>query len=711
LAPEALNSFRKQEAVVNDMSSYSQDKRQLTLITPLGKDAVLINGFKGREAISALTELELDMLSLPENPIQPALLIGKRVTLGISYNETGRRYFNGIVRSLELVSHDSTLDVSEMPVLVYRAVVVPSLWLLTLNTQTRVFQNLTVIEIVKGVLGSYYITPKNDTQATYQPLDYCTQYRETDYDFVTRLLEQHGIFFYFTHTENDHVMVLADNAGQLAPCPVKNTYNYMPEMKRQGEGFYDMYLHYFGVHSALVTGKHTLWEYRFTQFARPASSPASSMSKADVGDNNHEWYDYADGPSAWAKTDASDGKIEEFESQLQDVTRDRSDTRSVEITGESNASLLLSGFTFRMEKHPDPALNSKYLILSVEHSALQQPSFRSSEIGVDGPYRNIFTAQPGSLVYRPARTTPKPRVNGVVTGKVVVPAGEDSYVDKYGRVCVQFWWDRTRPPNQTDNTVLRVAQAWAGSGWGTYFWPRVNDEVLIDFIEGDPDAPIIVGSLYNGVNKPKYDPKSEYTRSGILTRSSKNGSAANANELRFEDLKGAEQIFVNAERDLDVHVEHDWHTVVDNEEHLRVTKNRYHRIGGESNIRVEKNQRLEVEGDQRSSVRGEQVESVGANRSLNVTGSQFSTTGMVHVIQSGEEVHIVGGTRVVIDGGVAGICLRSAESAIQIDATGITLQGAMRIGVAACLPGTPAPPSPALTSPIAPQWPGDDPRK
>jgi type VI secretion system secreted protein VgrG len=642
------------------MSSYSQDKRQLTLITPLGKDAVLINGFKGREAISALTELELDLLSLPENPIQPALLIGKRVTLGISHNETERRYFNGIVRSLELVSHDSTLDVNEIPVLVYRAVVVPSLWLLTLNTQTRVFQNLTVIEIVKSVLVSYYITPKNDTQATYQSLDYCTQYRETDYDFVTRLLEQHGIFFYFTHTENDHVMVLADNSGQLAPCPVKSTYKYMPEMRRQGEGFYDMHLHYFGVHSALVTGKHALWEYRFTQFARRTSSPASSMSKADVGDNNHERYDYADGPSAWAKTDASDGKIQEFESQLQDVMRDRSDTRSVEITGESNASLLSSGFTFRMEKHPDPALNSKYLILSVEHSALQQPPFRSSVIGVDGPYRNIFAAQPGSLVYRPARITPKPRVPGVVTGKVVVPAGEDSYVDRYGRVCVQFWWDRTRPPNQTDNTLLRVAQAWAGSGWGTYFWPRVNDEVLIDFIEGDPDAPIVVGSLYNGVNKPKYDPATEYTRSGVLTRSSKGGTAANANELRFEDKTGSEQIFLNAEKDMDHRIEKD---------HRRY-------VGGKDSLIVKEGQYEDITGDRHSNVTGNRAENVTQNYSLQIGENHAEKVGMNYSLGAGSEVYIKAGMKLIIESGME-ICLKASGGFITIGPTGVAISGTM----------------------------------
>jgi type VI secretion system secreted protein VgrG len=656
------------------MPAYSQDKRQLTLTTPLGKDAVLINGFKGREAISALTELELEVLSLPENPIQPALLIGKRVTLGISYNENGYRYFNGIVRSLELVDHNSALEGDKTPVLIYRAILVPSLWLLTLNTQSRVFQNLTVIEIVKSVLASYYITLKDDTEAAFQPLDYCTQYRETDYDFVTRLLEQHGIFFYFTHTENDHVMVLADNSGQLAPCPVKSTYKYMPEMERLGEGFYDMHLHYFGVHSALVTGKHTLWEYRFTQFARQESSPPSSSSKiAVLGDNNHEWYDYADGPSAWAKTDASYGKIQEVESQLQNATRDRSDTDSTRITGKSNASLLISGFTFTMEKHPEPALNSKYLVISVEHSMRQEPPFCDTVI--EEGYRNIFIAQPATLVYRPARTTLKPHVNGVVTGKVVTPPGEDSYIDKYGRVCVQFWWDRMRPPNQTDNTLLRVAQAWAGSGWGTYFWPRINDEVLIDFIEGDPDAPIVVGSLYNGVNKPKYDPATEYTRSGVLTRSSKGGGVTNANELRFEDKAGSEQIFLNAEKDMDHRIEKDHRKYVGGKDSLIVKGGRYDNITG----------------DRHSDVLGNRAENVSKRYSLHVGESHVEEVGTNYSLSAGSEVHVKAGTMLIIESELE-ICLKVASSSITIGPTGVNISGALTMlpGVGSLIVATPA---------------------
>jgi type VI secretion system secreted protein VgrG len=707
------------------MGTYTHSTRLLSLTTPLGKDMLLVDGFSGKEAISSLTELTLDLLSSPDTPVSPPSLIGKRVTLGIAYSAGGdQRYFNGIVRSLALVAGDTEF-------LVYKAELVPSLWLLTLNTQTRVFQGKTVVEIAKAVLTTYSITPKDDTQATYQPLDYCTQYRETDYDFLARLLEQHGIFFYFTHTDSDHTMVLADNSAQLGACAQKSSFRYMPETDHRA-GFYDMYIQSFSTRSSLVTGKHTLWEYRYSQFARQPSSSGSSASKAATGDNAHEYYDYADGPSTYAKTDLSDGKIQTFEGQLQDVARDRADAQSILIEGASNASLLASGATFTLTAHPDSTQNAKFLLLSVQHRARQQPPFRSDSAGKAEPYSNQFTAQPATLAYRPPRITPKPRVHGVVTGQVVTPSGEDSYLDKYGRVCVQFWWDRTRAANTTDNTLLRVAQPWAGSGWGTFFWPRVGDEVLIDFIDGDPDAPIVVGSLYNGVNMPKYDPATAYTRSGVLTRSSKNGAAANANELRFEDLKGSEQVYLHAEKDYDIQVENDRHTQVGNEHHVTVKAKQFeslesemHRtvksdqveeIGGDHHVAIKGAQTLKITGKKGETVNGDSSlavsgashinvsqacnEKIGMNYSLQVGQNSFNKTGMLHVIDSGQEVHIKGGMQTVIEGGM-GVCLSGPGGFITIGPSGIMIQGitVMINSGGAALPGAPG-------MPMSPEAPG-----
>lgn len=719
------------------MGNYTHAQRLLSFTSPLGKDVLLLDGFKGHEAISELTELKLVLLSDVSTPVQPESLIGKRVTLGINTNASGtKRYFNGIVRSLAMVSSDTEF-------LVYEAEVVPSLWLLTLNTQTRVFQQKTVVDIAKAVLEPYSIVPKDTTTATYQALDYCTQYRETDYDFLARILEQHGIFFYFTHTENDHTLVLGDNSAELPPCDTQSSFSYMPETDAR-TGFYDMYVQSLAVRSELVSGKHTHWDYRYSTMARQVSS-GSSVSKATTGDNSHERYDYADAPSAWAKTDAADGNVGQVETQLQDVARDRSDAGALTAEGNSNASPMASGATFQLNKYPDTTRNVKYLLLRVEHTARQHPAFRSDSQAASDGYHNRFTAQPASVTYRPPRTIPKPRVQGVVTGKVVVAAGEDSYLDKYGRVCVQFWWDRTRQANQTDNTLLRVAQPWAGNGWGTFFWPRVNDEVLIDFLDGDPDAPIVVGSIYNGVNLPKYDPATQYTRSGILTRSSKQGQTGNANELRFEDLKDSEQIYIHAERDYDTQVEHDRHVQIGNEQHITVKANQYetlqgevHRtvtkdqieaisgglhmkisgaetrqIGGDKGEQISGNSALAVTGNANISVSQACNEKIGMNYSLQVGQNHYSKAGMIYVVDSGQEVHLKGGMNVVIEGGM-GVCLSGPGGFISIDPTGVTIQGLLvKINSGgASLEGSPATPVDPQApqnpkSPTAATWPDD----
>jgi type VI secretion system secreted protein VgrG len=724
------------------MASFTQSKRILSFTSPLGADKLLVESYRGIEAISDLYDFDIEVVALPSTSVTPTDLIGKRVTLQQEVTDTGTlRSFNGIVASLEYFGGDNDFNT-------YRIRMVPTLWLLSLNTNTRVFQGMTVVDIVKKVLTPYSITPTDDTSATYTQLDYCTQYRETDLQFIRRLMEQHGIFFYHTHTSTSHTMVLADNSAKQPPCATVSSFIYTPN-PRDRKGFYDAIIESFGSKSTLVTGQHTFWDYRFTQFETSASNPAVSATKADLGANSHEFYDYADGPSAYLKTASSDGNIATLQSAFQNMERDLEDAQSVLSTGRSNAGVLEPGFTFTLSEYPQAVANTKYLLTRVEHEGSQRPSYRSEQAAKsEAPYRNVFNAQPASLPYRTAKVTPKPRVYGVVTGKVVAPSGDDSYLDKYGRVCVQFWWDRTRKPNTTDNTLLRVAQQWAGKGWGTYFWPRIGDEVLIDFLDGDPDAPIVVGSLYNGTNMPKYDPAGEYTRSGILTQSSKNGAKANANELRFEDLKGSEQIFINAEKDFDTHVENDHHFQVDNDQHLTVTGNRYESIGKEHHEKITGNSLQEIDGDHSFTVKGKELEAitgdkaekiggehkvsvggnqhinvsqalnekVGMNYSLQVGMNHFNKAGMVYVVDSGEEVHIKGGLKVVIESGLE-LCLSGPGGFVSIGPTGVMIQGIMVMinSGGASVPGTPgSPESPqapdAPTAPTAPTWPGDDPR-
>ncbi len=726
--------------VITGMASYAHTKRLMSLTTPLGADVLLAESFRCTEAVSELFEIFLEVLATPDTTVSPADLIGKRVTLALEVDDVGtQRNFNGMIASIESLGGDSDF-------ISYSFRLVPSVWLLTLNMQTRVFQNLSVLEIVKQVLTTYSITPTDNTQATYTTLEYCTQYRESDYHFVSRLLAQHGLFFYFTHTASDHSMVLADASAQLPPCAVAAAFRYAPGHDAAA-GFYQPIVYRFSSRSVLSTGTHKLWDYRFSQYA-VSSSSNESATKSSLGSNSHEFYDYADGPSAYLKTDSGDGNVVALQTFLQNVGRDVHDAESVTASGDSYASTMQAGFTFTISEYPQAEANTKYLVTRVLHTGEQRPSYRAEKAAAGPAYTNRFDGQPASVVYRTSRLFHKPRVQGVVTGKVVTPSGDDSYLDKYGRVCVQFWWDRTRKPNTTDNTLLRVAQQWAGKGWGTYFWPRVNDEVLIDFIDGDPDAPIVVGSLYNGTNMPHYDPAAQYTRSGILTQSSKNGATANANELRFDDLKGSEQIFMNAEKDLDIHVENDWHNQIDKDHHVTIKGDHYDAITGASHSKIIKDRIEEVGGDTHLKVTGKQSEDVGGDASEKIGGNHFFSTGsnahinvgsalnekigstysldvgqnhyskagMVFVIDSGQEVHIKGGMKVVIEGGM-GVCLSGPGGFIAIGPTGVDISGIM-VNInsgGAALQGSPAtlqsPQAPKTpTAPTAPKWPGDDPR-
>jgi type VI secretion system secreted protein VgrG len=703
------------------MPAFGQTNRLLTFTSPLGADVLLPERMTGVEGISKLFRYQLELLAGNRTTIDPKKIVGQRVCVALQADDSStKRYFNGIVASFEIGGGDDEFNS-------YRAVIVPSLWVLTLNVNTRVFQNQTVVDVIKAVLGAYNISPTVDTSATYVPMEYCTQYRETDFDFISRLMEQHGIFYYFKHTESDHTLTLQDTSSKLNECAIQDSFRYAPE-QTASEGYYDFVVRELTSRSSMVPGKYSTWDYSFVRYKSVPEGGANTTTKGPLGDNSNEQYDYADSAAAYLKKDKSDPKINDLASFFMNVRRDSGDAETLIVEGESNAISMGSGYTFTLTKHPQGSLNVKYLLTHVEHTVQQLPSYRTRDKDVAKPYTNTFMATPSSIPYRPPIKTEKPVVHGMHTGQVVTPSGEESFMDKYGRVCVQFWWDRQRKANTPDNTLLRVAQSWAGKGWGTYFWPRTGDEVLIDFLEGDPDQPIVVGSVYNGVNMPKYDPAGQYTLSGILTRSSKDGGAANANELRFEDLQGKEQVYMNAERDYDLHVEHDRHTLVGNEQHTKIVKDQFEEVDGDSHSQVKGNQIVQVGKDREHTLTGNLKESIGQDsnlsvgqnlnekvgmtHSLQVGESQYNKIGMSYVVDSGMNVYIKGGMNVVIEAGM-NVCLSGPGGFVSVGPEGVVIQGTLVMinSGGAPVPGSPgSPQSPqSPTAPKAPTFPGDDP--
>ncbi len=714
-----------------------QTDRILNFTSPLGANVLLPEFLAGAEAISELFYYQVELVADVNATIDPKKIIGAKVTVGILADDSGtQRYINGIVAGFESCGGDDEYSN-------YKAYIVPNIWLLTINKNTRVFQDMTVIDVIKQVLSTYSISPAVETSNTYPTLEYCTQYRETDFAFISRLMEQHGILYYFKHTQDDHTFTLQDVSPKLSACPVQDSFRYSAP-GHDTPGFYDFVISSLQSRTTMVTGNYTAWDYGFVPYA---ASIDKQTTRNPLGANKHESYDYVDSAAAYMKKIGSQGKIPDLLSAFNYLRQQASDAECVIVEGVSNAIVMQTGFNFTLTEYPQAAVNIKYLITRVEHSVRQTPPYRTRGATTTAPYSNAFTAIPFATMFRPQRRTPKPVVNGMHTGQVVAPSGEDSYMDKYGRVCVQFFWDRLRKPNTTDNTLLRVAQGWAGKGWGTYFWPRVDDEVLIDFIEGDPDQPIVVGSVYNGVNMPKYDPAGQYTLSGILTRSSKGGGAANANELRFEDLDGKEQIFMNAERDYDLHVEHDHHTLIGNQQHEQITDDHYAQTGGDTHLHIKKKLYEQIDDEVHQNLKAKQIVQVGADRhesissnavlkvgsdqsinvgsnlnekvgmsySLNVGMNQNNKVGMAYAVDAGQTVYIKGGMTLVIEGGM-GICMKGPGGFVSIDPSGVTIQG-MLVKInsgGAPLSGSPAqtqdPTSPdSPTAPKDPTFPGDAP--
>ena len=651
-----------QRAGGSKMSEWTQANRLMQFFSPLGKDVLLIESIEGSEGISRLFEYKVELLADVNKTIDPKSMVGSRVAVSIALSDVkGVRWINGIVSSFEQCENYIYYGV-------YKATIVPAMWQMTLTANCRVFQNKSVLDIIGSVFHEYSLTVANNTSGSYKPLDYCTQYAETDFHFVSRLMEENGIFYWFEHSDQDNKIALGDGRSAYADCPVSAkipfTFNLAGE-----EGAYGAHIFEFHPSATMVTGKHSTAEYDFRQYARVDAS--DSMSASEFGKNGFDQYLYPAGVEGYFKLPSAQN-TEAVETMQLKARTEASDALAEVFRGSSDARSLCAGFTFTLEGHPRAG---KYLLTGVRLESGQAPSYRAGDVTVK-PFSNTFSAVSSEIVYKSPRVHHKPMIAGPQTAKVVASSGEDMYIDKYGRVNVQFFWDKIRKPNTVDNTWVRVAQNWAGNGWGIHFWPRVNDEVVVQFLNGDPDNPLIVGSVYNAVNMPKYQLPDHSTRSGIYTRSSKGGSAANANELRFEDKTGSEQIFLNAERDMDHRVENDSRRYVGNNDSLVVKADRMEEIDGNHHSHVEGNFIEQVDGKYDMGASGDLTLKTGGNHSFKVGSDSAEKIGQNYSMDAGMNVYIKAGMSLVIESGMD-LTLKSSGGFINIGPSGVSISGTM----------------------------------
>ena len=439
------------------------------------------------------------------------------------------------------------------------------------------------------------------------------------------------------------------------------------------EGAYGARVFEFTSAATMVSGKHSTAEYNYRDFAR-ADVPDKNSS-SPYGKNAFDEYLYPAGGEGYADGAAQVSK--DLESLYLETRALAADSMAEIFRGGSNARSFCAGYTFSLTKNPRDAWNRKYLLTAVTLQAGQLPPYRTSDARQASEYSNRFTAVSSDIVFKPALTFMKPRIYGPQTALVVGPEGEEIYLDALGRVKVQFFWDKKNARKSTvETTWVRVAQSWAGNGWGAYFWPRVNDEVVIQFLNGDPDNPVITGSVYNGVNMPKYALPDNSTRSGLVTRSSKGGSAQNANELRFEDKSGSEQVYLHAEKDMDVSIEHDRRISVGNNDSLIVQNNQSEQIGSNFNRQIKSNAVEQIGSNSDLSVGSNLTEQVGGNHSLNIGSNQSVQVGSAYSMVANNTVYINGGMSVVIEAGME-LSLIASGNFITIGPAGVAISGTM----------------------------------
>ncbi len=580
------------------MSQFTQDGRFLSIVTPLAKDELLLTSINGVEAISSLFQFSLTTLS-QNTDIKPEALINKSVSFTIHDDEP--RVFNGYV------SHFSFGEIKNNGLREYHLTVVPWAWFLNQNENRRIFQNKNTKEIVSQVFSDLGYNDFDFKAEGGNPREYCVQYGESDLTFVMRLLAEEGYASFFTHEKKKHTLVIVDQMSAYAESPnSKLTYSKGNSPDAEINAWQHNY--------ALKKGEWIVNDYNFKEPNKSLIANSASKSKFEKN-SQFKHYSY---PSQYDFT---------LGSKLANARMDAEEAGANTISGGSSCSGFSAGQFFSLLKHDAKSEAGKYLLLSVQHQA-SDASYYSSQ-GNDEQYSNTFSCMPTDNMYRPPMVYNRPVMYGPQSALVTGPKGEEIYIDEFGRIKVQFMWDQEGKKDENSSCFIRVMQSFAGNGWGSSFIPRIGHEVIISFLDGDPDRPIVTGSVYNGNNKPPYASK---TQSGIKTHSTKEGGNDNYNEIRFEDKKASEQVYIQAEKNLDTYVKHDETHTVDNNQVVTIGNDRAKTIKNNENSNISKNRSKTVGKNQ--------SESIGENKSINVGKNHTESIGNNATIDIGKNIDI-----------------------------------------------------------------------
>ena len=592
---------------------YTEDRIYLYVTTPLDGKArkFFLEEIDGEEGISGLFHYRLKLTS-GDNRVDFTQIVGQKVTVTIMQYSGTERHINGTVSRFIQGGFDGKHTIYYMEIR-------PWLWQLTLTSNSKIFQNQTVLDIIKAVFGDLGLTDFDvRTIMTYKQREYCVQYQETAFEFVSRLMEDEGIFYFFEHTQDKHILVIADDMDAHQPCPglAYARMRYASLENRSDDNF----ITHCTLEQQMIPNKYATEDFNFKT---PDTDLLTSVDGKEKG--SFRIYEF---PGNFEKTDdgetLSDKRIEAYELP-QKI-----------LKGQGFCRAFISGYKFDLQEHDRDDMNVMYVLKNLFIRADQ-----------DG-YVNTFEAFPADVPFRPARTTRKPKIPGTQTAIVVGRKGEEIDTDEYGRVKVQFHWDQEGKMNENSSCWIRVAQIWAGKGWGTFFIPRMGTEAIVSFLEGDPDRPIITGTVYNATQVVPYNLPGEKTKSTIKTNSSLGGKGFN--EIRFEDKKGSEEIFTHAQKDQNEVVENNMTTKVKGSQSVAVYGSQSVAVGSGRTTKIsKKNDKLVVEDGERiievntadethknkanfmHEVKGNFVLKVDGNLTIDVKGTATVKGAMIHL--------------------------------------------------------------------------------
>ncbi len=551
-------------------------KVYLYVTTPLDgavRKFSLIN-IDGFEDISGLFEYNL-IVAATDNEIDFDKLLGKKITVTIEFYNEDKRKINGVVTKIIQSGNDINNTT-------YYLQIRPWLWELTLVKDNKIFQNKSVVDIITAIFNDAgYSDFSFKTTGSYSERIYCVQYNETSFNFVSRLMEEEGIFYFFEHDDDKHTLILGDDTEVYKSCP-----GLKEATMKDTSLWNDERVITFLFEKQITTNQFAAEDYNF----ETPKVDLFTTTSAGSG-NSYKVYEY---PGIYAEASEGEAIIKK--------RLEENELPATVIKGESYCRAFVAGYKFELTGHDRSDINKEYVLKKILINADQEK------------YINTFHAFPSDVQYRPPRISRRPKIYGTQTALVVGKSGEEIWTDEYGRIKVQFYWDRDGQKNENSSCWIRVAQFWASKSWGAMFIPRIGNEVVISFLEGNPDKPLVTGSVYNADQTIPYSQPSEKNKSTILSRSTKDGSAGN--EIRYDDTKGSEEFFMHAQKDMNVVVENERTTTInDSNETLTVKK-------GDRTIKVETGKEVhEVKGTREVTVTGDETHTDKANFTHEVKGN------------------------------------------------------------------------------------------